>query len=240
MGAPEFTTCVQPQDYQPPNLPQGGIGNAILSAIGSGGFDLAYQGCDYLLHGKLVCLGDDQCAIGRVASIETVDNSKTGFEKIDNDFCLNIALCPDPLAGMLTYGEIVGMTDTATRIANLKVAQSNVQGKLIREQSGMPMPFTPDPSQEPTPEFKGNYAPLRLVTPSLTNPVSDDVANALNLPTLMLPILHVEIEGNRLNAVCTVIQTTWGPIHDTVCQIPLIGGFLCFLSALSWPLCYRC
>jgi hypothetical protein len=80
MAAPQYTTCVQPQDYKDPNLPSGNFLVALGQVIIGGGLDVLLKVCDYLLHGKLVCLGGDRCAIGRLASFETVDD-KSGFEK---------------------------------------------------------------------------------------------------------------------------------------------------------------
>jgi hypothetical protein len=53
---------------------------------------------------------------------------------------------------------------------------------------------------------------FRLVLLSFANPVSDDVANALNLPVTQFPALHTEIEGNRPQSVCGVISDPLGTV----------------------------
>jgi hypothetical protein len=65
----------------------------IVAAIG--GLWAIEKVCHFLLGGKLICLGqDDACAIGRVAQIEPVGYGKSGFERIDNDFSVNLLLAP--------------------------------------------------------------------------------------------------------------------------------------------------
>ena len=78
MAAPQYTTCVQPQDYKDPALPGGGFWSSFATILASGGLGLLKALCDYLLHGKLVCLGGDRCAIGRFAAFDTVGD-KSGF-----------------------------------------------------------------------------------------------------------------------------------------------------------------
>jgi hypothetical protein len=86
MSAPQYTTCVQPEDYKQPDLPGGSMSTwgDIYSIVSGGGLGLLKRICEYLLNGKLVCLGGDKCAIGRMAAFNTVDD-KSGFEKLDND-----------------------------------------------------------------------------------------------------------------------------------------------------------
>src|SRR5215207_8198253 len=119
MAAPEYTTCVDRKDYKDPGFPGGGFFSSLGSVIAQGGLDLLLKICDYLLHGKLVCLGGNRCVIGRVASFETVDD-KSGFEKLDNDFSINLALCPSPLSGL--------QAGAAHRIDNHNAAVAGKQG----------------------------------------------------------------------------------------------------------------
>lgn len=53
-------------------------------------FDL----CDFLHGGKLICLGNDSCTIGRIVELIPVGKGKSGFEKMDDDFTFNILLSP--------------------------------------------------------------------------------------------------------------------------------------------------
>jgi hypothetical protein len=235
MPAPEYTTCVNPDQYQDPRLPSGNFFQTLGGVIANGGIDLLLRVCDYMLHGKLVCLGGDRCAIGRVASFETVDD-KSGFDKIDNDFCINLALCPDPLGSL--------QTGAKHRIDNYNSAVSNKQGWLIKEEPGMPMPFDPgkvfstDPpiiQLQPSARYGGTFVRIHTIL-SLSNPIPEKIANESDSDTWHLPILHTEIEGNRATYVCAAANAMLGPIHNTVCKIPWIGGFLCFvLTILALP-----
>jgi hypothetical protein len=226
MAAPEYTTCVDRKDYKDPGFPSGNVFTTIGGVIAQGGFDLLLKICDYLLHGKLVCLGGDQCAIGRVASFETVDD-KSGFDKIDNDFSINLALCPDPLSG-LQVGE-------AQRIDNYNMAVANKQGWLIEEKKDMPDPREGSPDQKPSPKYAGTFVKIHTIL-SLSNPIPEKIANESDSDTWHLPVFHTEIEGDRAEYVCAVANAIWGPIHRTVCRIPWIGGFLCtIITILAAP-----
>src|SRR5512138_2706486 len=98
MQSPQYTSCVNPEDYQDLNLTAEEIlaATGLVAAIFAGpaalvisliaGMSALLKVCDYIMGGKLVCLGSDECGIGRVTEIETVNN-KSGFEKIDNDYC---------------------------------------------------------------------------------------------------------------------------------------------------------
>jgi len=228
MPAPEYTTCVDRKDYHDPT-PSGFFGS-LGALIAQGGFELLLNICEYLLHGKLVCLGGDRCAIGRVASFETVDD-KSGFEKIDNDFSINLALCPDPLGGL--------QPGVAHRIDNYKAAVANKQGDLIEEKGQMPFPREGGPGgstennpPRPSERYAGTFVKIHTIL-SLSNPIPEKIANESESDTWHLPILHTEIEGDRTAYVCAAANALWAPLHNTVCQIPFIGGFLCFLITIA-------
>lgn len=217
MSAPSYTTCVSPSSYKDPNFPAGGFFASLGMVIAQGGFDLLLRICDYILHGKLVCLGGDRCAIGRVASFETVDD-KSGLDKLDNDFSINLALCPNPLSG-LQAGE-------AQRINNYNNAVANKQGEFIKEQPGTPKPREGGADQKPSPRFAGTFVKIHTML-ALDNPIPEDIANESDATTWHLPVFHTEIEGDRAAYVCATANAIWGPIHNTVCKIPLIGGLIC-------------
>jgi hypothetical protein len=65
---------------------------AILVAV-VGGYVMICHIFEFLLGGKMICLGGDQCAVGRVVGIETAD-SKSFPENIDNDYSINLLLYP--------------------------------------------------------------------------------------------------------------------------------------------------
>jgi hypothetical protein len=220
--APSYTTCVDRKAYKDPNFPSGGFFVSLGMVIAQGGFDLLLSVCDYILHGKLVCLGGDRCAIGRVASFETVDD-KSGFDKLDNDFSINLALCPNPLSGL--------QAGAGHRVDNYNSAVSDKQGWLIDEQQDMPAPREGGPNQKPSPKYAGTFVKIHTIL-SLDNPIPENIANESDSTTWHLPVFHAEIEGDRAAYVCTAANALWGPIHNTVCKIPLIGGILCAILTI--------
>src|SRR3954469_24329667 len=108
MSAPQYTECVDRAAYEDPSFgPEIFVAIAgLIYAISTFGISLIFsmvaamsalmKVCDYILYGKLVCLEDDRCAVGRVAAFETVDD-KSGVDKIDNDFSINLLLAPHAL-----------------------------------------------------------------------------------------------------------------------------------------------
>jgi hypothetical protein len=231
MAAPQYTTCVDRKAYKDPGLPTGNFLEVLGSAIIGGGLDILLKVCDYILHGKLVCLGGDRCAIGRVASFETVDD-KSGFEKIDNDFSINLALCPNPLSGL--------QPGIKNRIKNHQL-EENKQGTLMKEQADMPQPreVETDPKKAISPKFTGTFTKIHTFL-SLSNPIPEKIANESDTTTWHVPVFHCEIEGERAKVVCAAAKSLWGPISDTVCSFnPLgipIGKLLCFLISIPFTL----
>lgn len=53
-----------------------------------------FELCAFLHGGKLICIQDDACTIGRIMEIIPVGADKTGFEEMDDDFTLNILPSP--------------------------------------------------------------------------------------------------------------------------------------------------
>jgi hypothetical protein len=105
MAYEQHTHCVNSSDYAP--LAPGVIAAATVVIVGFltggpvgaviavfSGYWALSQVCDYLLGGKLICLVHDQCAIGRVMELEPVGYHKSGFETIDNDYCVDLLLAP--------------------------------------------------------------------------------------------------------------------------------------------------
>lgn len=220
MAAPQYTTCVQPKDYKNPNLPGGSMSTwgDIYSIISSGGLGFIRRLCRYLLHGKLVCLGSDQCAIGRFAAFNTVDD-KDGLEKLDNDFGVRIVLCPTNLKWM-KRGE-------ANRVANHNQALLGPQGDLLREQQDTPTPRDPGSGAQPSPRFKGVYVSF----PGANFDPKDSKQDP-KLEDYLVPVLHCEIEGDRIFAVCAALSSFTNPVLDAFCSIPIIGWFTCWVITL--------
>jgi len=248
MAAPQYTSCVQPEDYHDIDLTAEeitvavGVVGAIIATIAAGpaglvvlfvslvaGMSALLKLCDYLLGGKLVCLGSDECGIGRITKFETVENDKSGFEKIDNDFCINILLTPHDL------GEFQRGDNTSDhRLDNYtKVANDPMQGRLIAEQrnpDGTPlMPLPHDGAADTTESPSARYAAYDTEFWDYTfgDPV---VAPTSATKPISVPVLHTEIEGNRLFYVCTTLNALGNPIPGFCSWKPLgipIGHWVC-------------
>jgi hypothetical protein len=75
--------------------------------------------CAYLSGGKLVCLSDDSCTIGRIMELIPVGSDKSGFEKLDDDFTMNTLPSPHSPVELLS---------------EMTVTDSN-QGKFLNAQT---------------------------------------------------------------------------------------------------------
>lgn len=53
-----------------------------------------FELCAYLHGGKLICIEDGACTIGRLMKNHPVGSDKSGFEKMDDDFTMDILLSP--------------------------------------------------------------------------------------------------------------------------------------------------
>lgn len=84
--------------------------------------------CDRLLGGKLICLGGNRCAIGRIMKIES-----SSFLSIDNDFSVNLLLAPH-----------------ADGISDAALESDGVQGFLVAPQPAISgLGFTRYPDRTP-------------------------------------------------------------------------------------------
>jgi hypothetical protein len=116
MAFKQYTHCTATASFDPLNQPLAtamGLGglSAMIVAIfvqalipGYGIFFVLFGSVfllaaiintfEYLLGGKLICLGGDKLAIGKVLTVE-LPGSKDGVTaNIDNDFSINMLLCP--------------------------------------------------------------------------------------------------------------------------------------------------
>ena len=85
MSAPQYTECVDRAAYEDPGFgPEIFVAVAgLVYAIGTFGISLIFsmvaamsalmKVCDYILYGKLVCLEDDRCAVGRGLDAAQID-----------------------------------------------------------------------------------------------------------------------------------------------------------------------
>jgi hypothetical protein len=231
MGYRENTRCVQPADYVDP-LPRNNnaiqtIG-AVLDGLILGGYlPDAILGCDYLLGGKLVCLGGDQCAIGYITHFEPA-SEKSFPANLDNDFSFNILLSPD---GLGTYAAIYKDTSIADQAKWQKAfgtasAATKPQGDLLKQQDGMPIPHEDEPDDKRlSDQFSGYYSEY----PDANYPEFDPSHSPFQVPgsdgpAFRAPALHLEAEGDRICNVCAVISAfTLGPVGKAICKAKFLG-----------------
>lgn len=85
------------------SLSIGAIIAAVMVAIGVPGGGLVFgvsvvvaifELCAFLHGGKLICIEDDACTIGRIMELIPVGADKSGFEEMDDDFTFNILPSP--------------------------------------------------------------------------------------------------------------------------------------------------
>jgi hypothetical protein len=153
MDYKQYTSCVEAKSHSTMNqyiqatiqaLVAGGIGALIVGAaampwcllivgeIMAIMWLLGY--CHWWLEDRLVCLGGDRVAIGMLVSVEPPQN-KTGLDRLDTDYSLNLLLPPNPIGA-----------DQAT------VEASVPYGELVKEQTstkGAGLPFTGEQATEP-------------------------------------------------------------------------------------------
>jgi hypothetical protein len=231
MGYRQYTHCVKPADYVD-NTPPAGFWNLVLAAANPLNVaKWAATACDYLLGGKLVCLGDgqDKCVIGHITHFEPA-SAKSFPSNLDNDFSFNVLLAPHSLAEVTN----------ASYLSNYNlVAGDGEQGWLIEEQPGMPLPHESGmpgddspPGPLPSPRFQG-YVTLY---PDSNYPDYDPSQSPFQVPgsdghPFYAPSFHLECEGSRVHDVCAAISAVQGPA-SAFCDVPIIGWITCFIVDL--------
>ena len=207
---PSYTTCVLPGDYEDPPLPKAGTAAATLEGLFTS-LSVLEDTCDYMLHGKLVCLDRDRCAIGHVAGFETVDD-KSFPDTIDNDFSINLLLSGWGLESFTYQSKKEGYELVANS------ASPGSQGYLIKEQAGMPLPRESDADSWHLKDDKGNpilhserYAGTFVKFPD-KHYISYNPPEWLRGAPYEVPVLHCEIEGERAHLVCSVLDQLSHPL----------------------------
>lgn len=217
MDAPQYTWCVAREDYADPDLPTDFWSLLGQCLISGGLLGVLSRICDYLMGGKLICIGGYECAIGRVAEFDTVDN-KTSYEKVDNDFSINIVLAPNDLELFAAQSSRLAAYDLAAKDGS---PANGLQGYLIREQvpPGMPEPFqgTTDYPNWPYANYAGTFTTFPDKTWITYNPFEGQQGVPYDVP-----VLHCEIEGERLHLVCEAISFFDG-FGTGVCEATFLG-----------------
>jgi hypothetical protein len=223
-----FTHCVDKSEYH----------NPVSFGVDAGLATMGKDGCDYLLGRKLVCLDGTRCAIGTVIHIEPVGYHKSGFEQIDNDFCINVLLFPHEVG---QFGPGTGATD---KISNWnEVKGDHIQGALIEDQA---LGLTPnEPATGPTPYavtylfgVPGGPSPYEPNEDPTERKLEEVKQDASGIHRIDIPVLHAEFEGSRIFAVCNAIRpfldaATGGPgpgaCRAAIGWIPFFGDAVCTL-----------
>jgi hypothetical protein len=158
MSYKQYTHCTATADFDPLNQPlttamglgglvamiAGIIAQALIPYYGiyfvlaGGGFLLAaiINTFNYLLGGKLICLGGDKLAIGSILSIEPPGSKDGIVANIDNDLSINILLCP---YHVITFSPDSNILFQADNLPNINMSYPppdsiNFQDYLVYEQ----------------------------------------------------------------------------------------------------------
>jgi len=174
--------------------------------------------CNYMLHGKLVCLGGDSCAIGHVAGFETVDDKKFP-DTIDNDYSINLLLAPWDLAFFTNYDFK----------KNYELVANDPDGELIREQPGMPVPRESETEKWYSERYGGTYVTFPDKTQITYNPHLGSRGAPYDVP-----VLHCEIEGQRAALVCATLDSLSYPLPGMLSFCKSNWFFKAICRILQW------
>ncbi len=183
---PQYTSCVEKDDFVTVES-YVGVAN-VLGAVAAllfvlagfpaagaifalaAGAEILRKVAEWLLMHKLICLKnvkrrvfddpdpDRICVLGAVLDFERVGEDKSGFEKIDNDFALNLLLAPTPLA------DIAAKDFDSVRHA----IEISAQGDLIQDPA-VTDPNPADPNALPKPLLrKDNGQPFGAMPKGFT------------------------------------------------------------------------
>jgi hypothetical protein len=235
MTGPQYTSCVQAKDFTPLNeyVVWTLVGFGVVFLVGGIFFpplllataaiiveDLYYV-LDWMLNQKLICLYrlpencSSICAIGEVGDFEIVGEDKNAVEKVDNDYCINLILAPINLE---MHNEFAKNADNYDK--NYSIAKASIQGDLITAQPGMPT------DDDGNPKYGGYARDFVMLWTSREYENWHDIVghsgdaeeqnknwtkflleNAwLNPRKYMVPVLHCEFEGARIELVLDAID----------------------------------
>jgi hypothetical protein len=126
----QYTFCVEPKSYQHKNQYVIMVIEGVIAGLIAGLIALAVSEpwclliaveiaaimtilgyCHWWLEDRLVCLGGDEVAIGLILSVEP-PGAKTGFDKFDTDYSINLLLPPGKLGDenieeSVPYGRLI-------------------------------------------------------------------------------------------------------------------------------------
>ena len=216
-----YTHCINRADYEPLE------DDVEIVLFKTGAASALKQICEYLLGGKLICLGETECAFGRVVGIEPVGFDKPFPTDIDNDWSFNLLLTPHVVSEFANAAAQRNYQEEAKRpgeqqanvVNQARVADDGMQGRLIVDPSRTASDPWPDPKEK-----KGNlkstgydappvvylfgsgkdqYIPNDDKADRLLAEIKQDASGIKRIP---IPVLHCECEGSRIASVCRAIS----------------------------------
>jgi len=222
MAFKSYTQCVDRDAYENPDFAVEAViatlGALLSNPIGGtwGALNSIEKLLDYLLNKRLVCLGGDRCAVGRVVGFETAAD-KSFPDDADNDFSINLMLTPWSL------GDFVGLSG----VEGWKIArEEKMQGELIREQKPMPEPRTP---------VDGEHYDPYIETVDIEDAFTIGSFNTM-VPLkegITVPVLHLECEGSRISDLLHTLQDIESlGLGSAFCDIPVLGWIVCTLAKI--------
>ena len=245
MAGAHYTSCVKPEDYEDYSGFWVGVGANLWEAT------------DYMLHRKLVCLGNaypgsvngkpqllrssvggTSFAVGRVMSFEP-PSSKSFPDNIDNDFSFNILLRPDDAVAGLTDNPFTSSGWKAkTDAERLSAVRSGYEGVFLTEQE------TPRPHEagDGDPRYGGYTSQLFFDGAKNMSGAASAVLQSwivwfvdgtvgtypMSDPgAYSVPVLHCECEGSRINDVYNVVNQM--PGGGSGCKKHWYTAIACFI-----------
>jgi len=233
MAFKSYTSCVQPDQYQDLDLtPQiviavlgllAAVFTAGISAVASllAGLSALETVLNWMLNGKLICLGGDRCAVGTVAAFETVQD-KSFPDSVDDDFSINLILYPlsvNALIGQTSFYPI--KSNGWAGSASCKLVEQSEQGVLVTPVST----FTNAQKAREADDISW-YAPYDCSLDPIPTYILD---NYITQPagSTDIPVLHCECEGSRIHDLLAFLEGL-GSLGT--------GGGLCGWKPLGIPI----
>ncbi len=233
MAFKSYTSCVQPDDYQNLDLTDEEI-FAVLGVVGavfSGGITLVLtllsslsaleKTLDWMLNGKLICLGGDRCAVGTVASFETVQD-KPFPDNVDDDFSINLMLYPFSVQAFVGQPSYYPVSSPAwAGSASCTLVEHSEQGVLVTPVST----FTNAQKAREADDISW-YAPYDASLQPIDVYQLDNYTSQPSGAT-DVPVQHCECEGSRIHDLLAFLEGL-GSLGT--------GGGLCNWAPLGIPI----
>ena len=176
--------------------------------------------CEWWLYDRLICLGGEACAIGLLGKVEPPDK-KTGFDKLDTDFSINLVLAPHNIQELPAGypGNVPpppAMSDAKAyyhdkylEAMHHAIADDPIQGNLIREQA-----TTHDEGWD----FLGYF---------------NTFGGSRTISTYQA-YLHCEFEGGGIYQFLQMLYALLviATAAAVICSIPVLGWIACGIAAV--------